>query len=125
MEALQTAAYMRNRTAHSKFKSHKSPYQKLTSKKPQLERMHIFGCRVSVLNSAPALKSKLVPRSKLGYFLGYPTDTAGYRVLLDNGKVVESSDIIFFDNTVLASDIKFFLDSVGVHIKTCTREEVS
>jgi hypothetical protein len=26
---------------------------------------------------------------------------------------------------VLASDIKFFLDSVGVHIKTCTREEVS
>jgi hypothetical protein len=47
----------------------------------------------------------------MGYFLGYPRDTTGYRVLLDNGRVVESSDVLFYDSTVLQTDSHLFADS--------------
>jgi hypothetical protein len=61
--------------------------------------------------------ANLVPRSKLGYFLGYPRNTIGYRILLDSGKVVETSDVLFFDSTVLDQDSNFFSDSSTVKKK--------
>jgi hypothetical protein len=116
-EAMKAACYMRNRTAHSKLTDSKSPFQKLTHRKPQVHKMHVFGCRVSVLNSAPTLKSKLAPRGRLGYFIGYPCDTAGYRVLMDSGYVTESNDVLFFDSTVLDQDSNFLTDSSSVKKK--------
>jgi hypothetical protein len=59
---------------------------------------------ISVLNFAPALKSKL---GKPGYFLGYPSDTTGYQILMESRCVAKTSDVMFFDNTVLDQDSNF------------------
>jgi hypothetical protein len=70
--------------------------------------MHIFGCLVSVLNLEKELKDKLKPRGKMGRFLGYPEGTTGYKVLLETGRVIISSDVIFYDDTVLTYNASIF-----------------
>ena len=86
-EAAQCANYMRNRASHSSVRKKMSPYQKWTGRRPQIDRMHIFGCRVTVLKSPPK-QAKLHPKGVEGIFLGYSAGSAGYRLLLDNGVVV-------------------------------------
>jgi hypothetical protein len=117
IDALLTTCFMRIRTAHSALTNFQPPYQKYTNRKPQIQKMYIFGCKVSVLNSAHALKSKLSQRGKLGYFIGYPVNTTGYRILLDTGNVLESSNVLFFERTILDLTANFLTDSKSVKKK--------
>jgi hypothetical protein len=66
--------------------------------------MHVFGCQASVLKSPLQLQKdgKLEDRSVLGTFVGYSENTAGYRILLSSGSIIESSDVLFFDDTVIS-----------------------
>ena len=106
-EALQCANYMRNRTSHNSVRKRMSPYQKWTGRKPQIHLMHVFGCRATVLSVKPKL-TKLGPKSTEGLFLGYSSSSPGYRILLNTGVIVESSDVLFLDSTVLKRNYDHF-----------------
>jgi hypothetical protein len=113
-EALKTACYMRNRSSHSSLPDKRSPLQAWSGRLPKIDGMHPFGCMVTVLNLEKELHDKLKPRGKIGKFLGYPDSTTGYQVLLETGKLVTSSDVIFYDDTILQTNLKMFQDSYSL-----------
>ncbi len=41
------------------------------------------------------LRNKLEDTSEPGCFIGYPAGTKGYKILLDNGRVISSRDVTF------------------------------
>jgi hypothetical protein len=113
-EALKAACYMRNRSSHSSLPNKISPLQAWCNRLPQLHKMHAFGCMVSVLNLEKELQDKLKPRGRMGKFLGYPEDTTGYKILLGSGKIVISSDVIFYDDTILKYNDHLFQGDIQV-----------
>ena len=73
--AVKASAYIRNRCYNSR--TGKTPYEMMTSLKPNLSNMHVFGtvCYGYVQN-----KKKLDARSQQGIFLGYDTESPAYLV---------------------------------------------
>ena len=106
-EAAQCANYMRNRASHSSVRKQMSPYQKWTGRRPAVDRMHIFGCRAAVMK-VPPKQTKLDNKGIEGVFLGYSSSSTGYRVPLHIGTIVESSDVLFLDSTVLQRNFEHF-----------------
>jgi hypothetical protein len=62
--------------------------------KPDLSHLRIFGAR-AYAHIPTALRSKLDAVSEPGRFIGYPTNTKGHKILLDNGSIVISHDVTF------------------------------
>jgi hypothetical protein len=110
-EALKTACYMRNRSSHSSLPKKMTPLQAWSGRLPKLDKMHTFGCMVAVLNLEKELHDKLKPRGRMGKFLGYPEDTTGYKILLGTGKMVTSSDVLFYDETILKFNSQLFQEN--------------
>ena len=106
-DALQCANYMRNRSSHSSVKRKLSPYHKWSGRPPDVSKMHIFGCRVSVLVAKPK-QVKLGPKAMEGLFFGYSESSTGYRILLPSEQIIESSDVIFYDSTILRRNYDHF-----------------
>ena len=95
-EAILCANYMKNQCPHSSLPVNTTPFERWHCRRPDIKKLHRFGGRVTVMKNKSGLK-KLDYRSSEGRFLGYPQNTPGYRILLDSGKVVESSDVLFMD----------------------------
>jgi hypothetical protein len=91
-EAILTANYLRNRSPTSA--QDVTPYEMLHGTKPDLSHLRIFGAR-AYAHIPTALRSKLDAVSEPGRFIGYPTNTKGYKILLDNGSIVISRDVTF------------------------------
>jgi transposase InsO family protein len=91
-EAIVTANYLRNRSPTSA--QDVTPYEMLHGTKPDLSHLRIFGAR-AYAHIPTALRSKLDAVSEPGRFIGYPTNTKGYKILLDNGSIVISRDVTF------------------------------
>lgn len=73
--AIRVAAYTRNRCYNPRINM--TPFEKLTSKKPNLQNLHIFG---SQCFSYIEDKKKLDPRCKEGIFVGYDVSSPAYLI---------------------------------------------
>ena len=93
-EAISTACHATNRLCFRKILN-KTPYEILLGKKPDLSYLCVFGCKCFIRKKGNRL-SKFETRSIEGIFVGYSTNSHGYRVYnKTTGQVEESSDVKF------------------------------
>lgn len=89
-EAVRTAAYLTNRSPTDAVKG--TPLENWTSQKPDLTRLHIFGCNAYTKTLTPL--KKLDDRCKSYIFVGYAPN--GYRLYdEERRKIVISRDVKF------------------------------
>jgi hypothetical protein len=92
-EAINTACYISNRV-FLRSKLGKTSYELRFGHQPKVSHLRVFGCKCFVLKSGNL--DKFEARSTDGLFLGYPTYTRGYRVLiLGTNKIVETCEVSF------------------------------
>ena len=92
--AVQTAAYILNRTAVGPMVNGKptSPEEIWTGRKPHIDHMRTWGCKCYVHIPDSKRISKLHPRAEEGLFMGYTNTTSQYRVY-----VVATKRVSIFD----------------------------
>ena len=93
-EAVVTANYVRNRSPVSGRDN--TPFELFFGKKPDVSHLRTFGARVYTL-TPKQLRNKLQPTSEPGRFIGYPASTKGYKILLDDGRIILSRDVKFVE----------------------------
>jgi len=77
-EAILCAAATWNATTSRK----KSPLETVTGRAGRLEFLKPFGCRVYIRTDG-SLQKHMEPRAEMGIFLGYSSETKGYKVSRD------------------------------------------
>jgi transposase InsO family protein len=95
-EAMMTACYLYNRLIHRALRQGLTPFEAFNGFKPKAERLHVFGAKCSVYVQKTG-RHKLDARGKEGIFVGYADGQPGWRIWI-NKKVIQSRDVIFFDN---------------------------
>lgn len=92
--AVQTAAYILNRTAVGPMIDGKptSPEEIWTGKKPQIHHMRVWGCKCYVHIPDNKRLSKLHPRAEEGLFMGYTNTKSQYKVYIKSSKRVSVFD---------------------------------
>ena len=93
-EAVVTACYVRNRSPVTG--RDRTPYELFFGSKPDVSHLRTFGARAYAL-TPKQLRNKLEDTSEPGRFIGYPASTKGYKILLDNGRIIISRDVAFVE----------------------------
>jgi transposase InsO family protein len=96
-EAINTACHALNRLYLHKL-CHKTAYELLTGKKPNVSYFRVFGCKCFILNKKPK-SSKFAFKVDEGIFLGYASNAHGYRVLNKTTGCVEVTCDLMFDES--------------------------
>lgn len=105
-EAIQTAAYIRNRSQSSV--TAVTPFELMYGRKPTMGHMERFGAKVVALKKNRDLQ-KLQPKGDVMRFCGYAPFQKGYRMLCTRGgQLMVSRDCRFLDN-----------NEEVVHLPTC------
>ncbi|GAB2297521.1 hypothetical protein Dimus_038476 [Dionaea muscipula] len=104
-EALNTACYILNRALVRPL-LHKTPYELLKNKKPNLAHLRIFGCKYFVLNNEKDNLGKFDDRSDEDIFLGYSSHSKAYKVLNKRTNCVEESIHVLFDEANEISSVQ-------------------
>ncbi|XP_074324146.1 uncharacterized protein LOC141661063 [Apium graveolens] len=74
-----------------------SPYFKLFKKYPDLDNLRTFGC-LCYVSTPKAHRTKFDSRANPGFFIGYPGNTKGYKVLdFHTQQIVVSRDVLFYE----------------------------
>lgn len=95
-DCILTAVFLINRTP-SLLLNKISPYEKLTSKKPDYNFLRSFGC-LCYVSTLDKDMNKFTHRAKSCVFLGYPSGYKGYKVLdLETRSVSVSRNVIFHE----------------------------
>src|SRR5438874_13360185 len=98
-EALNTATYVKNRLPHQGLERGTTPYEAFHGTKPSIEHLQPFGrkCYAHVLPEQQKAGSKLLPRARLGHFVGYNSETTKiYHIYIPSEhKVVETRQVKF------------------------------
>ena len=96
-EALNTAAYLRNRSP-TKAVDGMTPFEAWTNVKPTVKHLRVFGCDAFV-HIPKDERHKLDSKSKKCILLGYGEETKGYRLYdPEKRKVFHSRDVKFNEN---------------------------
>lgn len=82
--AVRASAYIRNRCFNSR--TAKTPYELLTSNRPNVSNMHVFG---SKCYAYVQIKTKLDPRCKEGLFVGYDPHSPAYLIYFPENKAIK------------------------------------
>jgi hypothetical protein len=98
-EAVNTAAYLKNRTPTSSLKEC-TPFEKWCGIKPKLCHLKVFGC-IAYAHIPDVQRQKLDKKSKKFRFVGYSKESKGYR-LLD-----EQTNKVFIRRDVTFNEIDF------------------
>lgn len=94
-QAVQTAAYLINRSPTSALDSNRTPFELWESRKPDISKLRVFGCRVFT-HIPKELRRKLDPKSWQGIFVGYSPN--GYRVWDPKKEaIVVARDVVFVE----------------------------
>jgi transposase InsO family protein len=93
-EALRHTAWLRNRTLTKGAPGTKTPHELATNMKPDLSILHEWGCTAYVLNLGV---SKLESKVQEGRFVGYDTESKGYRVYWPTKWTVSIERNVVFD----------------------------
>lgn len=72
----------------------KTPWELFFGRVPDVTHLRVFGSTAFV-HVPKALRNKLAPVSEKGVFIGYEPGTKGYRVLMPDGRVRVSRDVVF------------------------------
>ena len=91
--ALDTACHVTNCIVPKSSTNGKSPFEMFYGKAPDLNSIRVFGCPAYVHDETH--QGKLGPRSEKGRFIGYEKNSRSYVILLPNGKVRVSHNVIF------------------------------
>lgn len=94
-DAVVTASYVRNRSPVTG--RAKTPWELFFGIKPDVSHLRTFGARCYAL-TPKQLRTKLDNTSEPGRFIGYPAGTKGYKIELDNGRIIISRDVLFVEN---------------------------
>ena len=97
-EAVNTACYVLNRV-NVRSKLNKTPYEIIKGRTPNLSHLHVFGCKVFILNNGKSPLGKFDPKSDEGVFLGYSSVGKSFRVFNKRTLVVEESTHVVFDES--------------------------
>jgi hypothetical protein len=73
-----------------------TPYERLYKRKPDLSFLRTIGCTCYVHIHKPTRRA-LDPQAQKGRLIGYITSPPGYRVLLANNSIVNSSHVTFVE----------------------------
>jgi hypothetical protein len=95
-EALHTVVYLLNHSPSNAVTV--TLYELWTRRKPSLRHLAVWGCNAQI-RVPNQHRTKLHPKSTPGIFIGYSTESKGYRFYdPENNKLVESRDAIFLDH---------------------------
>ena len=95
-EAVSTVVYLRNRSPSSSLGG-KTPHELYFEKIPDVSHLRVFGC-ICFVHIPNNQRQKLDPKSYRAIFLGYPSDSKGYKVFnVENGKFARSRNVIFHE----------------------------
>lgn len=78
-------------------KSKKSPFEQFKNRSISIDFFRPIGNRVSYLILPPKTTSKLMPKGQLGTLLGYNDEIKSYRILSDDGKIIDTKNVRFLD----------------------------
>lgn len=93
-EIIKTAGHIHNRTPMRKH-SWKTPFEKVTGKKPNMSHLRVFGCRAYALRKGLPRTQKLAERAHLGHLVGYDS-TNIFRIWIPSQeKVIRTRDVLF------------------------------
>ncbi|MBW0541438.1 hypothetical protein O181_081153, partial [Austropuccinia psidii MF-1] len=104
-EAVVTGTFLENITPCSSI-DNKTPFELWNKSKFDLSRLRTFGCRCYVNIPKALRKGKFEPTSKKGIFLGYDSDKHNWRIMLENGKIIRSHDVVFDEHLFPGNPIK-------------------
>lgn len=96
--AISCATYLMNRTP-SRAIQFVTPYEKLTSKKPDFRHFKIFGCAAQVLKYS--YRRKFDSKTTTCIFLGYDINSSSHTYIFYNpatNKILKSRDAAFFES---------------------------
>ncbi len=91
-EAANTASYLRNRTPTAGRSS--TPWELFYGKKPGVSHLRVFGATAH-MHIPEHQRDKLDSRSIRGIMVGYGSVQKGWRILLPDGTVKVSRDVVF------------------------------
>ncbi|GJR27530.1 retrovirus-related pol polyprotein from transposon TNT 1-94 [Tanacetum coccineum] len=94
-EAIATACYTQNRSLIIP-KHEKTPYHIINDRKPTLKHLHIFGCTCYLTRDGENL-DKIKEKGDPCIFVGYTTQSKGYRVYNKRTRLIVESIHINFD----------------------------
>ena len=98
-EAFITANYLRNLAPVSG--KTKTPWEMFFGRKPDVSTLRAFGA-TAYTHVPKEKRSKLDPRAEKGIMIGYPDFGKGYRVLMPDGSIVSSRNVVFDESKVLS-----------------------
>ena len=84
-EALETAAYLRNRTYSKVIRM--TPYERMFNEKPDLHYLRTFGAQAFVFVPSATSRSKLKDHCQQGFVLGYREDVMGCNVYFPTERI--------------------------------------
>ena len=94
-EAVECAAYIRNRMPTTAIKGNKVPMEVWSGKKADVSHLKVFGC-IAYAHIPDALRNKLDDKAVKFRFVGYSTQSMGYRLLDEKtSRVYTRRDVIF------------------------------
>ncbi|GJY25244.1 putative ribonuclease H-like domain-containing protein, partial [Tanacetum coccineum] len=98
-EAVSTACYVLNRVSITN-PHHKTPYELISGKVPQIGHLKPFGCQVTIFNTSDHL-GKFEGKADEGYLVGYASNSKSYRVYnLPNKRVEETMNLRFLTDSL-------------------------
>ncbi|WVZ58321.1 hypothetical protein U9M48_008602 [Paspalum notatum var. saurae] len=96
-EAINTACYASNRL-YPHCLLHKTPYELLNGRKPNISYFQVFGCKCYICKKRQHL-GKFQRRCDIGFLLGYSSKSKAYHVFNDATDMVEETYDVEFDES--------------------------
>lgn len=119
-EAVNTAVYTINLTGKSSVEG-KCPYELFYNKMPDIKHLRVFGTKVYT-HIPKEKRQKLDPRSESGIFVGYSIDKKGYRVYLEQKRIIiDSRDVIFKNECHNTVDVSLYESDLDIQHDTSQR----
>jgi hypothetical protein len=92
-EAMRHGSWIRKRVPHKALKN-KTPYEVIKKVKPNLTGIQEFGTAAYVKNNAAG---KLQPRARVGRFVGYDSESKGYRIYWPDKRTISVERNVVFN----------------------------
>jgi hypothetical protein len=111
-EAISTAVYLRNRLPTAAFKEKTTPYEKWHERKPKVDHLKVFGC-VAYSHIADDERKKLDAKAEKLRFLGYSSESKGYRLYDEKKHQIKIRRNVKFNEADFTLERKYVVPSVG------------